>query len=465
MDALAKALRLPPKAQRGGAGDNEVREELLRPIKEACRRDAQVIPELARCLLHDVQRKNVSLRMKCLAVIDALFTRSQKFRESVCMQGGIRIIARSAGLLHDEQQAGNEAAAALETNELIKERVKELVEVWDLAFGLRYPALHSVARYFRESLRLVMPNVAARAQQFASDRRRREEEALRLLLTKRDRVLRDARADLGEIETNLRRLENCFSVLFPAFDDILGPAEDEGALGGGGGGRGAEVGAAQQHVWVQDGEELGPVSAAGDEEEDDGGGEGGGGGGGAQRCTRPRLGDEIGGDQQGDEEDETAWQDASDDDGDDDGGGGGSQRKARPALLAQAPGILELQMRSGLHRLVPGEAQGSGPLGAPEHEAVVQVMRELCRYQARHALPLLADWQTVLSQAIALPASQAGAGAATGAGAGAVLRRVALLRAAARKLLLRCRDVFDQDTIDLLRQLGEDALIAPLLRP
>ena len=451
MEHLPKALRVP-RAKVGGnlLADCEVAEDLLRPIKDRCRKDQSQLPDVARHLLQDMQRKSVTLRLRCLCIIDMLFMRSQRFRESVCEQGGIRIIARSAGLLHDEN-----AGEPLETSGQLQERVKELVEVWDVSFGSQLPVLHAVARYFRESLKLAMPNVTARAQQFVADRQRREEDALRLLLTKRDRALRDARAELGDIEVNVRRLEDCFAVLYPAFDDIFGE------VGSGGGRAVVVVPPPPLLVWVGDGgEEIGEVGRE-DEVRD-----------GLlpapTHSKRPRLEETT----DAGSEPEPEWEDASDDDDDDDDDKG--KQETRP-VFTQAPGTLELRVRTGLPTVgsagtklvADGSALGLGPPPPPEHEAVLQVMRELCRFCARHALPLLAEWQTTLAQAIALPAERAAAVASTAVAlhtaatcaAGPVLRRVALLRAATRKVMSRCRGAIDESTEKLLREQGEEAIL------
>ena len=462
MEHLAKALRVPRAKVAGFTlADSEVGEDLLRLIKDRCRKDTTQLPDVARHLLQDMQRKNVTLRLRCLCIIDMLFMRSQRFRESICEQGGIRIIARSAGLLHDEN-----AGEALETSGQLQERVKELVEVWDLSFGLQLPVLHAVARYFRESLKLVMPNVTARAEQFVADRQRREEDALRLLLTKRDRAIRDARAELGDIEVNVRRLEGCFAVLYPAFDDIFGEAESGNGRAATGGAGAAAV--APLLVWVGDGgEELCEVGRE-DEGRD----------GLPTHSKRPRLGETA--DAESEPEPEPEWEDVSDDDDSDDDINDNGKQPARSeaAVFTQAPGTLELRVRTGLPtvastgtKLVADTVSALGP--PPEHEAVLQVMRELCRFCARHALPLLAEWQTTLAQAIALPPERAAAVATTAVAvhtaatraAGPVLRRVALLRAATRRVLLRCRGAFDESTEQLLREQGEEALLSGAVLP
>ena len=444
MEHLPAARRVPRAKVGGGLlADCEVGEDLLRPIKDRCRKDQSQLPDVARHLLQDMQRKSVTLRLRCLCIIDMLFMRSQRFRESVCEQGGIRIIARSAGLLHDEN-----AGEPLETSGQLQERVKELVEVWDVSFGSQLPVLHAVARYFRESLKLAMPNVTARAQQFVADRQRREEDALRLLLTKRDRALRDARAELGDIEVNVRRLEDCFAVLYPAFDDIFGEVES-------GNGRAvAVVPPPPLLVWVGDGgEEIGEVGR--EDEGRDGLSPA------PTHLKRPRLEETA----DAGSEPEPEWEDVSDDDE--------GKQETRPefVVFTQAPGTLELRVRTGLPTVgsagtkLVADGNALGP--PPEHEVVLQVMRELCRFCARHALPLLAEWQTTLAQAIALPAERAAAVASTAVAvhtaatcaAGPVLRRVALLRAATRKVMSRCRGAIDESTEQLLREQGEEAIL------
>lgn len=424
MDLLIKkAVKVPPKRLGVSLIDNDVDEQLLKPIKQACKKDGALIKDAVRYLLSDVQRKNITIRMKCLFIMDALFTRSHSFRQILCDEGGIRQIAVSAGLLPDDKSTGD----PLTTNDEIKERVKELVEVWDLAFGVHYPSLRAVARYLKESLKLKMPNVAGKAAQFAADRQRRAEESHRLLLTKRDRILRNARADLTEIRSNVARLEECFTIIFPTFDQILGgdarsvadgPLATSGLL------------INDPLVWMSvTGEELGPVDVDADEDEEEN--ETSADSQAAKRLKLDHSGDDV------------AWEEASDSEEDIPI----PQTAAGPEI---APFALELQMRTGLQQL---NAE------TPDNAVVVQIMRELCKYLARHAVPMLAEWQTILAESLSHSTPEAAAAAASAASSAPsttdVLRQVALLRGSVRKVLHRSKGIFDEGTRALLEAHGE----------
>lgn len=442
-DLIKKATRFRSKNDHTAA-DYEVAEDLLKPIKALCRSNDDYVREAARFLLMDMQQKNIVARHKCLCVMDCLFTRSHLFRTLICDE--IRLLAWSAGLLRMDDKRDS-AAAAMSTSEAIKEKVKFLVEIWDLVFGQHYSALRALARYFRESLKLKMPNVAAKAHEYAVQRQHREEQDRLAVVLRRDKILRNARADLAEIESNVTRLDECFMVIFPTFEDMLGRAEQ-------GGGRAVAAPYVPREAleWVRDGEVVGIVGDENEEDEEEG--------------DEGEREDETHKKRQRCEADDICWEDASD--GEDEREGQ-EQDVAAPISLCNpaalrilstaprpvaAPFQLELTMRTSLQHVE-----------TPDNAVVVQVMRELCKYLGRHALPMLRAWQTSLADAVALGRAEEGSSSSSSSGSGnssqanaaaaGVLKQCAGLAAAVLKVLRKCKGIYDDEIKEQLRALGE----------
>jgi hypothetical protein len=199
-----------------------VSEDLLRPIREKCRADDFYIREAARYLLMNLQHKSWIVRIRTLNVIDALFVRSRLFREVICID--IRTVVDSGGLLGSVATLGSSGTrndlTAREGLGRVASRVKELLELWDLQFGYFFPRLHAAARYLRESLRLAMPNLRARARVREEGAVAAEAANRRVLAARRDLVLAEVNERLDSIAVDIERMDDFLAVLFPAVEDL-----------------------------------------------------------------------------------------------------------------------------------------------------------------------------------------------------------------------------------------------------
>jgi hypothetical protein len=71
-----------------------------------------------------------------------------------CVNESIRTILKSARLVTAEQSSLRSTS-----EESYRNRVLELIELWDAEYGNEEPGLRAAARYLRETLRITMPNV------------------------------------------------------------------------------------------------------------------------------------------------------------------------------------------------------------------------------------------------------------------------------------------------------------------
>ena len=157
---MVKKITNPPKEV---ASKTLVDSELLIPLKNICKsNDMAQLGEVFHYLSTDlISKKNGLYRLRSLFTIDYVFMRSRLFRSIVCNH--INIIIRCAGLLRTQSHKIDNDIASSYVKE-VEEKVKELIEIWDLTFGEQFSQLKVVARYLRESLKLKMPNLQVRYQ-------------------------------------------------------------------------------------------------------------------------------------------------------------------------------------------------------------------------------------------------------------------------------------------------------------
>lgn len=164
MDLLVKKVTAAPKD-----GDVlEVAGELLAPVKQACKSSADSTKAVFYYTSMDLKKRNGAVRIRALVLMDCLIHRSKQFRELVCAD--VKQIAKCMGLLPSSDQGssskaqGNDRFVASATSYVVEleRKGKELIEMWDHLYGDRHPQLRAIARYFRETLRLDMPNILVR---------------------------------------------------------------------------------------------------------------------------------------------------------------------------------------------------------------------------------------------------------------------------------------------------------------
>lgn len=163
---ILKTATNPPKQI---SGNNSlswkvVDESLLSPIKAMVKcGDASLQSEFFHYLSTDLTKTNGIVRYRALVVVDCLFMRSSGFRKIT--SANIRMIAKAGDLLKTENSVKSISIERCYLVEL-ESKVKELIELWDMLYGMHLPPLRAMARYFRESLRLDMPNIMIRAQKY-----------------------------------------------------------------------------------------------------------------------------------------------------------------------------------------------------------------------------------------------------------------------------------------------------------
>ncbi len=229
MDFLIKNATKVPKVAKSATdverlavlrGSVHVEEALIKPIKTLCRRSEDETMEAKRYLFLDLQHNNWLIRIRSLEIIDALFTRSHRFRASVC--DNIREVAVSGFLIDDVSPTSSNRFPNLSSEfKRVSNKVKELLELWDVQFGNHYPVLRATVRFLKESTKIKMPDVKRKARDYQERRRQTETNSARIATARRNQVMSEANRELPEVEEDLKRLEEFFEVLFPDLDNFV----------------------------------------------------------------------------------------------------------------------------------------------------------------------------------------------------------------------------------------------------
>ena len=220
VDLIKNATKPPPAATTASSlSVFDVDEKLLKEIKRRCKDSEENIAEVARYLLLNLSSNKGVIRMKSLSIIDTLFNRSKLFRFSICK--GLKTITSCAGFLQaassNSNDNSNNSSASIATGanapikitkdyaSEIQNKVKELIELWDIRYGNDYPELHAMARYLRESLKVVMPNISKKAKEHEERIKEIERINKNKLLIRKNKVLKNELHDgIIDVETTLK---------------------------------------------------------------------------------------------------------------------------------------------------------------------------------------------------------------------------------------------------------------------
>lgn len=216
---VKKAVKVPKSSNDTNSDSNQLNyfviQSLVDPIIAICRKGENESSEVIRYLILDLDSTNVIVRIRSLYIINILFTHSKLCRLLVC--NSIKAVIRCGGFYATSKKSSTavvrQAASNSAAYEYLESRVIELVEGWDIQWGTVHPQLHAVSRYFKESLRIKMPDMQAKAQE------KKEKEMLekvKLCIYKDKIVNMELPRAILDLTTTLSEMEECFNVLFPS---------------------------------------------------------------------------------------------------------------------------------------------------------------------------------------------------------------------------------------------------------
>jgi hypothetical protein len=121
----------------------DVSSEFLTPIKRYLQQDPSSGAQAAPYLISKLKSKSSARRAKIIFLMDYLLCRCQSFRNKLLVD-----ISFVNEILEDSQ-----------TDEVMKNQLIQLLELWDLKYGRSFPSLRCLSRYLRETLRVVTADV------------------------------------------------------------------------------------------------------------------------------------------------------------------------------------------------------------------------------------------------------------------------------------------------------------------
>ena len=429
MDVLIKAATKVPTVPKDANSVERVQigkmklvvdDKLLKPIKSLCKKDPAQIDEAKRYLFLDLFSNKLVVRVRSLRIIDALFLRSSIFRSLVC--DDMRELLKSGSLIDAPplQPSSRDDGIVY-----FERQILHTLELWDVQFGQHHPTLRATARYLRESLKKKMPNVTERAVEYEDQRKRREAAQSRVMKAKRAQLFTETSEELPELEDDVRKMEEYFDILIPDLRNLMSHRT--------------------LALVVNDGNDDG-VSASADKQKSSEDIDG-------TNRKRPRE------EQDGEEDDDIDWEDD-----DEDADVGGTTETLEDHIAAKAPAVDTLALNPmpitvDLHR--DREDLSAEGAGKGIDKEVTRIMKKHAMYLARSALPRLQRWQDFLVKA----KTGAGTGGSEGEGegewaaaqvTGSLLRKIAILNARLRRLLLEKCSVMFKDLPLTALVLGEN---------
>lgn len=211
---VTSAAKKRRKTQTGSSSDSIEEDAALLVLLEHCSAHPEDCSSVWHYLSTDLSKRD-AIRLPSLQVVDALFHGCAGFRTVVT--DAIDLIASCGGLLRADTQASL----------VVRAKVLELLALWDHVYGLRYPKVHVLARFLRESEKIKLPDIRTRLEQLKAQRLAEE------AVGRRRAALRagNAAEELGELlqraEHCMDIINQCFNLLFPSIESISGSEEAE----------------------------------------------------------------------------------------------------------------------------------------------------------------------------------------------------------------------------------------------
>eukprot|EP00903_Cladosiphon_okamuranus_P006995 g6806.t1 len=191
-------------------GYKHLDEDTVRRIKTIARKDENCAAGAARYLMQRMAAKSSEARFMALSIVGMLFQRSRVVRR-VVVADLKNFMNLAVG--HDARQPlpGPPAAA-----EALRQKALALLEEWNASHGDLYKGIRAAYRFLREGKRMKFPELQARAARERQAAERRRKHAQRMLRVKYLQAKSEIAEQAPEIETMVREMRECFTILVPA---------------------------------------------------------------------------------------------------------------------------------------------------------------------------------------------------------------------------------------------------------
>ncbi|XP_073045054.1 UV-stimulated scaffold protein A homolog [Primulina eburnea] len=201
----AAVLPLIERATNSTAADVDPR--LLKAIKSSVRSSDPELRCAAQTLLSLMKRDHSQVRYLALLIINELFMRSKLFR-TLMVENLDQLLSLSIGFRRNLPLPAPTSVASV-----LRSKAIELLEKWNVTFGIHYRQLRLGYDYLKNTLRFQFPNLQANAARIQHERKERELRTREILLKKFESLKTSISSIKDEIRSTVDEIGECLDIL------------------------------------------------------------------------------------------------------------------------------------------------------------------------------------------------------------------------------------------------------------
>lgn len=147
------------------------------------------------------------MRFLAVLIVDELFMRSKLFR-SLLVVNFDQFLSLSIGFRRDVPLPPPPSIASR-----LRSKSIELLEKWNVSFGIHYRQLRLGFNYLKNTLRYQFPNRLENASRLQQERQEREMRSKQILLNKLENLKENFSSIKAEIQSTINEIEECLEIL------------------------------------------------------------------------------------------------------------------------------------------------------------------------------------------------------------------------------------------------------------
>ncbi|XP_057498229.1 UV-stimulated scaffold protein A homolog [Actinidia eriantha] len=200
----------------------EVDPRLLKAIKSVVRHSDSELRLAAQTLMTLMKRDHSQVRYLALLIIDELFMRSKLFRTLV-VENLDQLLTLSVGFRRNLPLPAPPSVASV-----LRSKAVELLEKWNVSYGLYYRQLRLGFDHLKNTLRFQFPNLQANAARIQQERREREMRTREILVNKFETLKETFSSIKDELQSTIDEIGECLEIVTAIDEPMpLGLLDDE----------------------------------------------------------------------------------------------------------------------------------------------------------------------------------------------------------------------------------------------
>ncbi|KAL0910352.1 hypothetical protein M5K25_021326 [Dendrobium thyrsiflorum] len=196
--------RLIEKATNSTA--QEVDPRILKAIKSATRFSDEEIRAAVDALMDQMKKPHSQVRYLAVLIVDELFMRSKLFRSHFVVNLD-QFLSLSVGF---RKNLPLPPPSAIATN--LRSKSIELLEKWNVSFGIHYKQLRLGFDYLKDTLRYQFPNRLENAARLQQERRERHLRTMQILLNKFEYLKENFTSIKSDIQSTVDEIGECLEI-------------------------------------------------------------------------------------------------------------------------------------------------------------------------------------------------------------------------------------------------------------